>query len=304
VPRWGDPQRRSVIETYCQPAGTTGHICVIPVDTDPENGTLAMDDLQAKLGPDVAAVYVETPNFLGVIEPDIAEICARARAAGAFSVVGVDPVSLGVLSAPGDYGADIATGPTQPLGIHMNGGGGTGGFIATADDERLAREYPTLQVSLVPTIVSGERGFSLTLFEQSSYGAREDGKDWTGNSVYLWAVVNAVYMSLLGPEGFRELGQLILRNSHRAREQIARVPGVTLPFQSACFKEFAVCFDATGLTVDEVNRRLRSRGIYGGYDLSRSHPWLGQSALYCVTEVHTHGDVDRLVSALEEVVVA
>lgn len=301
VPASIDPQRLSVIRTYCQPAGTEGSIRVVLVDVDASTGRVSMPGLRRLLGDQTAAVYLETPNHLGSIETDVEEVCGLAREAGAVSIVGVDPLSLGVLAPPGAYGADIATGPTQPLGIHMNGGGGTGGFIATADDERFARQYPTLQVTMVPTTVEGERGFTLTLFEQSSYGSREDGNDWTGNSVYLWAVVNAVYLSLLGPEGFREIGELIVANSHDAAGRIDAIPGVRVPVRTGIFKEFVVNVDDTGLTVEEVNRRLRERGIFGGLDLSDTHPWLGQSALYCVTEVHTPDDIDRLVAALEEV---
>jgi glycine dehydrogenase subunit 1 len=304
VPASIDPQRLSVIRTYCQLPGTDNAIDVVLVAVDEASGQLSLADLSAKLDHDAAAVYVESPNHLGMIEKGLEEACAQARAAGALSIVGVDPLSLGLLAPPGQYGADIATGPTQPLGIHMNGGGGTGGFIATPDEERFATQYPTLQVTMVPTRVPGERGFALTLFEQSSYGSREDGNDWTGNSVYLWAVVNAVYMSLLGPSGFRELGEQIMANSHDAARKIAAIPGIEVPYQTGFFKEFVVSYNATGLTVAEVNRRLQELGIWGGADLSETHPWLGQSALVCVTEVHTDDDIDRLVDALTEVTVS
>ena len=137
--------------------------------------------------------------------------------------------------------------------------------------ERYAREYPTLQVSLCPTSHEGERGFSLTLFEQSSYGSRELGNDWTGNSVYLWAVVNAAYMSLLGPAGFAELGELILMRSHYAASRIAGIPGVAVRWPGF-FKEFVVDFNGLGRTVAEVNAALRGRSIFGGGDLSRHIP--------------------------------
>ena len=215
--------------------------------------------------------------------------------------MGVDPISLGVLAPPGAYGADIAVGTTQPLGVHMSCGGGVGGFIATRDEERYAREYPTLLVSLFDTIEPGERGFGLTLFEQSSYGSRERGKDWTGNSVYLWTVANAAYMALLGPQGFVDLGELILRRSHHAARRIGELPGVEITYPGGFFKEFVVCFDGTGKRVEAINDGLRARGIFGGGDLSKSHPALGQSALYCVTEVHSTADIDRLVEALAEV---
>jgi glycine dehydrogenase subunit 1 len=131
---------------------------------------------------------------------------------------------------------------------------------------------------------------------------REAGKDWTGNSVYLWAIAAAVYMSLLGPQGFREIGDLIIARSHYAAQRLATVKGVRLPFAGGFFKEFVVNFDASGLSVAEINRRLREQhAIFGGKDLSRELPELGQSALYCVTELHTAADIDRLVSSITDV---
>jgi glycine dehydrogenase subunit 1 len=215
----------------------------------------------------------------------------------------VDPISLGVLAAPADYGADIVVGTTQTLGIHMNCGGGSGGFIAARDEERYVGEFPTLLVSIAPTTGGNddERAFFLTCEHQTSYGLRDEGKDWTGNTVYLWTIVNAVYMSLMGPQGFREIGEVILQRSQYARNRLGGIPGVDVSFAPGGFKEFIVNFDGTGKTVGDINRALRKQGIYGGKDLSADFPELGQAALYCVTEIHTQGDVDRLAGALEEV---
>jgi glycine dehydrogenase subunit 1 len=301
IPDSIDPERLAVIRTYCEPPGMRGHIELRLLPSHPDTGALDLDGLGDAVSERTAAIYFETPSGLGTIEPDCERITTMAPSARAIAIAGVDPISLGVLAPPGQYGADIAVGPTQPLGVHMNCGGGVGGFIASRDEERYAREYPTLQVSLSPTSEQGERGFALTLFEQSSYGSRELGNDWTGNSVYLWAVVNAAYMSLLGPAGFAELGELILMRSHYAAGRIAAIPGVAVKWPSF-FKEFVVNFDDTGRTVAEVNAALRRDSIFGGGDLSSSHPELGQSALYCVTEVHTQDDIDRLVGALSEVV--
>lgn len=295
-----DPERLAVIRTYCEPPGMAGHVELRTVATDPATGALDPAALADALSDRTAAVYVETPSALGVIEPDPGRIAELAHARGAELIVGVDPISLGALAPPGQYGADIAVGPTQPLGVHMNCGGGVGGFIASRDEERYAREYPTLQVSLCSTSAEGERGFTLTLFEQSSYGSRELGKDWTGNSVYLWAVVNAAYMALLGPAGFAEIGELILMRSRYAAARLAAIPGVAVRWPGF-FKEFVVDFNQTGRTVAEINRALREHSIFGGGDLSGSHPQLGECALYCVTEVHTQHDIDRLVAALTEV---
>ena len=163
----------------------------------------------------------ENPGYLGTLEQNAAEIASLARAAGAETIVGVDPISLGIVAPPSEYGADIVVGSVQPLGVHMSGGGGAGGFIATRDEERYAREYPTLNLSIGRT-VEGEYGFGIALFEQTSYGLREDGNDWTGNSVYLHAVANAAYMALMGPEGFAEVGRLIVGRSHYAARRLAR----------------------------------------------------------------------------------
>lgn len=300
VPAAIDPERLAVIRNYCAPPELRDHVEVIPVGYDPETGRLDLADLREKLGERTAAVYLESPSYLGVVESDAAEIAALARAAGAETIAGVDPISLGVLAPPGAWGADIVVGTTQPLGVHMHCGGGAGGFIATRDEERYAREYPTLQVSICNTI-EGERTFGVILFEQTSYGARENGKDWTGNSVYLWAIANAVYMSLMGPQGFRDVGRAILQRSHYAARRLAEVPGVSVRFGEGFFKELVVDFGGTGRTVPAIDEALRERGIFGGKDLSTSHPELGQSALYCVTEAHTKADVDRLVATLEEV---
>ena len=119
-------------------------------------------------------------------------------------------MTLGIVRPPADFGADIVVGPTQPLGVHMNCGGGVGGFMASRDEERYVREYNGFLISITETQKAGQFGFGLASAHQTSYGMREKGKDWTGNSVYLWAIANAVYMSLLGPQGFREIGELIV----------------------------------------------------------------------------------------------
>jgi glycine dehydrogenase subunit 1 len=290
VPANLDPERAAVIRTYCEPPEMASHITVVEVAIG-DDGRLDLDDLQAKLTGNTAAVYLETPNSLGVIEIAAEQIAERARAAGAETILGVDPISLGVLAPPGQLNADIAVGSTQPLGVHMNCGGGAGGFIASRDEERYAREYPTLQVSIAPTSHEGEHGFTMTLFEQTSYGRREQGNDWTGNSVYLWAIVNAVYMSLLGPQGFAELGERILQRSHYAARRIDELPNASVR-HSGFFKEFVVDFDKP---VADINAALRAKGIFGGGPLTPT------SALYCVTEVHAQEDIDRLVEALAEV---
>lgn len=269
---------------------------------DPDTGLLDLDDLAAQLSTDVAAVYVENPSFLGFLEARSPEIAEFAHARGALFVVGVDPSSLGVLAPPSDYGADIVCGDVQPLGNHMHFGGGLCGFIATRDDPIFLREYPTHLVSIVPA-AGGGFGFGRALMERTSYERRETASDFIGSSQWLWAITAGVYLALMGPAGMRELGEGMMQRVTYAERLLAAVSGVRSPrFDAAHFKEFVVSFDGSGRTVAAVNDALAERGIFGGHDLSRSFPELGQCALYCVTDVHTRADIDRLAAALAEVV--
>jgi glycine dehydrogenase subunit 1 len=290
-----------VIASYCEPKEMESHLRVVELPADGATGGIDLAALAEHLDDSVAAVYIETPNYFGTIETQAVEIGERCHAVGAEFVVAVDPISLGVLEAPGNYGADLIVGSTQPLGIPMSAGGGLGGFIASRDEPRYAHEYPTLMLSAAPTRREGEIGFSMALMAQCSYGSREEGKDWTGNSTYLHATAGAAYLALMGPQGMREIGEVILQRAHYAARRIDAIAGISVPRACGFFKEFVVNFDGTGKTVAEVNKALLERGIFGGIDLSAHFPELGQSALYCVTEVHTQDDIDRLTNTLQEV---
>lgn len=269
---------------------------------DPGTGQMDLDDLRAKISADTAAVYVENPSYLGILETRAREIAAIAHEAGALSVVGVDASSLGVMEAPAEYGADIVVGEAQPLGVRMQYSGGLCGFIASRDDPAYVMEYPYLMVSIAPGRTPGEWGFGWSTMARTSYDQRELSRDYTGTTQWLWGITAAVYLSLLGPTGMRELGEGIIQRAHYAMRQLGRIPGVKAPlFSGYHFKEFVVNFDGTGKTVQDVNQALRDRGIFGGHDLSQELPSLGQSALYCVTEVHSKADIDRLAATLQEV---
>lgn len=293
VPATLSPERRSVIDGYC---GTRMTIDAVPHDA--ATGAVDVAALDRLLGDDVACVYLENPGFLGTLEPDAAAICERAHAAGALAVVGVDPVSLGVLEAPPRYGADIVCGELQGLGIHQHYGGGVAGFIATADDERLVAEYPTFLVGAART-EHGEWGFGEVRWDRMSYVQRGDANEYAGTTHGLWAIAVAVYLSLLGPHGMRDLGQTIMQRSQYAAQRLDAIEGVRAPALTApFFKEFAVDLNGTGRTVAEVNRALAAAGIHGPLDLS-TRPWsLGQAALVCVTEIHTQADIDRLADVI------
>ena len=300
VPSTLDPDKLQIIRNYCEPIHD-----VVPVDYRKTDGLMNIDDLKSKLGPDVAAVYFENPSFLGFLETHALEITGLAHSVGAEAVVGVDPISLGVIAPPVSYGADIVCGELQPLGLHMNYGGGQAGFIATSDDPKYVLEYPSRLFGICPTSVPGEYGFADVAYDRTSFGhLRHEAKEFVGTQAGLWGITVGVYLSLMGPDGMAEVGQAIMQNSHYAAILIDKIKGVKAnPFGGSFFKEFIVDFNATGKTVSEINKALLEEGIFGGLDLSCRFPGLGQSALYCVTEVHTQNDLQRLADKLGRAVV-
>jgi glycine dehydrogenase subunit 1 len=272
------------------------------VPFDPSSGLLDLPALRRGLADDVAGVYVENPSYLGVVETGLAAIVEAAHAAGALAIVGVDPSTLGVLAPPAAFGADIACGDIQPLGMHQHFGGGQAGFIASADDPRIVMEYPSRLFGIAPTAVEGEYGFGDVAYERTSFALREEGREWVGTAAALWGITAGVYLVLMGPQGMRELGEAMMARTRYAMERLAELPGVRVPFLGSHHaKEFVVDFTATGRTVAAINEALLRRGYLGGADLSRAFPALGQAALYAVTEVRTQAEIDGLAAALEEV---
>jgi glycine dehydrogenase subunit 1 len=294
VPKSMSPGRLMVVNNYCKP-----EIRVIPVDYNVNTGLLNLADLRRKISSNTSAVYFENPSFLGVIETQVEEISKIAKENGALVIVGVDPSSLGVLEAPAKYGADIVCGELQPFGMHMQWGGGLSGFIATRDEKEFVAEYPSLLFGITTTTKEGEYGFGEVFYERTSYASREKGKDFIGTCTALYGIVAGVYLALMGPQGMQELGEGIMQRVQYAISKLSKIKGVKLAFDGYHFKEFVLNFDKTGKTVAEINAGLKALNIFGGKDLSKDFPELGQSALYCITEVHTQEDIDKLVEALE-----
>lgn len=299
VPETMSADRRAQLNGFTKPFAT-----VETIARDPETDLIDLADLRARVSAETAAVVIESPGYLGLIETRAAEIAAIAHEAGALLVAGVDPISLGVLAAPADYGADVVIGDLQPLGIHMYAGGGNGGFIASPDEARFVSEYPSILFSIAPAQGNATGfGFAWSTMERTSYDTRHDATDYTGTTQWIWGIGAAVYLSLMGADGMAELGRGIMQRACYAAERIDALPGVSVPhLERPFFKEFVVDFSATGKSVATINKALRAAEIHGGKDLSGEFPALGQSALYCVTELHGAAEIKRLVSALGEAV--
>ncbi len=292
------PDRLKGIKNYCEPV-----MKVTLVEFDKDSGLMNLDDLKSKLNDSVSAVFFENPSYLGFLETQGEQISEIAHANGSMMIVAADPISLGVITPPSNYGADITCGDIQSLGLHLYFGGATGGFIATADDPKLVNEYPSRLFGITKTSVEGEWGFGDVLYDdRTSFGNREGGKEYVGTASALWGITAAVYLSLMGPKGIEEIGQAIMQKSQYLMKKISDIRGVQSPkLNSVNFKEFLVDFNETGKTVEQINKELLDKNIFGGKDLSKEFPELGQSALYCVTEIHTQEDLDALAAALKEV---
>jgi len=291
------PRRMMIIAHYLKP-----DIELVTVRYNYEKAFMDTADLKDKLTGDTAAVYFENPTYFGSIETSAAEIADLVHENDSFVIVGVDPISLGVLEAPAHYGADYAVGDYQSLGLHMSFGGSLGGWVATRDEERMVAEYPSLLFGMTETVKEGEYGFGEVAFDRTSYGSREKGKDFVGTAAALHGIVAGVYMALMGPRGFEELGEGIMQRVAYAKKRIAEIEGVKIALPKAyTFKEFIVNFDDTGKTVCSINESLRDYGIFGGNDLSNEFPVLGQSALYCITEMMTQDDIEKLVESLTKI---
>lgn len=286
--------RLMAIRNYCEPVLGVGTVAF-----EPRTGLLDLADLEAQLDGDVAAVYFENPGYLGVLETRGQEIADLAHAAGALLVVGADPISLGVLTPPSGYGADLVCGDIQALGNPMNFGGGMGGFIASRDEEKLVLEYPSRLFGITRTAVEGEYGFGDVAYDRTSFAHREKGKEFVGTAAALHGITAAVYLSLMGPVGMKELGVHLLQKAQYLAKRLSSLPGVKAPgLEAPFFKELVVDFNATGRTVAALNRALLEHGIFAGKDLSEEFPALGQSALYCVTELVDQTEIDRFIAVL------
>lgn len=302
MPKTMNPQHLLVAKNYCRGINDNKSLDFEMVEYDPKTGLLCLEDLKSKISSDVAAVFIENPTFLGIIETQAEEIGEIVRAAGAEFIVYTDPITLGVMEAPANYGATLSVGDIHSLGLHLAGGGMQAGFIACFDDMKYMNEFKELVTGLTNTVVEGEYGFAQVLIERTHYAEREKGKEFTGTGTNLWMVPVAVYLALMGPQGMKEVGTTIMQNAQYAAKQLSKIPGVQLQFSSPFFKEFVINFDMTGKTVSEINKKLLAQKIFGGLDLSSDFPELGQSALFCVTEINIKEEIDKLVYAIQSIV--
>lgn len=280
---------RKVVETYIRHMGLTLDLIPAP------NGVMDLEAVRQAVTTETAVVIAQQPNFLGQIE-DMPAVAKIAHDNGALFVAAVDPISLGILTPPGSYDADIVIAEGQGLGCTMGYGGPLLGIFACK--QQFMRRLPGRIVGQT-TDGDGKRAFVMTLRTREQDIRRERATSNICTNVALYALAACVYMATMGKKGMRQVAELCLQKAHYAAEQIAAIPGFSLPYPNApFFKEFVV---KTPIPAEEINEALFARGIIGGYPLTDAIPELGNSMLVCVTEQRTKDEIDAFVTALSEI---
>lgn len=280
------PEYRDVLRTYLTGEG-------FELVTLEEEWVADSPRIAEVLDDSFAAVVAQSPNFWGAIEP-MADLAAAAHRHGALFIAVNNPLSLAILTPPGQYGADIGVGCGQPFGIPLSYGGPYLGYIAVRNG--LERRLPG-RIAGATIDDTGRRGYVLTMQAREQHIRREKATSNICTNHQLMALAATVYLSLMGKEGLRQLATLCLQKAHYAAEQIATVAGFERAFDGPFFNEFTV---RTPVPASEVNRFLLSRDIVGGFDLGRVDPDRDHYLVLACTEMSGRNEIDDLVSTLRD----
>ncbi len=283
------PQYRAVIRTYTQ-----GMQLEVAGDNAASNLEAGPEALAGLIDENTMLVTVQYPDFFGRVY-DYAKLIEAAHAKGALVCVVANPTALALFKTPGDMGADVVVGEGQPLGIPMWFGGPSLGFFTTRK-----KFVHKMAGRLVGETVDkrGQRAYVLTLTAREQHIKRERATSNICSNQGLLALASAVYLSLVGRNGLRQVAELCYHKAHYAAEQLSKLPGMGLCFSAPFFHEFSLCL---GRPVEEVNAHLLEHGILGGYDLGQDYPALKDHMLIAVTEMNTREEIDALVEVLAEV---
>ncbi len=287
VSRGVHPQIREVLATYLAGSG----LKIEEVPLNPQSGETELGEIDK----DTAAVLVQIPNFLGIVE-DGAAISEKAHQAGALAIVEVsDPVCLAMLEAPGAYGADICCGDAQALGNPVAYGGPYVGFLACT--QKLMRRIPGRLVGMSED-TEGRRGFCLTLQAREQHIRREKASSNICSNQALCALATTIYLSLLGPNGLSSAAQSSFQASQYLQRRCQEdLPGYSLALNGCTYNEFVLrCPEGKA---DELQQYLACEGIEAGYLLQESYPEFKDCLLLCCTELTKKAHIDELIERIK-----
>jgi glycine dehydrogenase subunit 1 len=295
LPRTVAPGYRRVVHTLLAPQD----IEIVEIPYDEIQGRIDPDRLADYEGEDVTALVIPQPNYFGQLE-EVDALTGWAERRGVVTVALVNPMALGLLKPPGEWGtrgADLACGDGQPLGIPLAGGGPYFGFLCCRREH--VHQLPGRLVAR--TVDSaGREGFVLTLQAREQHIRRGKATSNICTNQGLMATAATIYLALLGPEGLRRTA---LTSHHRTRDLVRRLtalPGVDRVFEGACCHETVLRLPRPPRN---VLARLAGRGILGGVDLGRDYPELAGGLLVCATELRTEADLEAYAQALSEILV-
>jgi glycine dehydrogenase subunit 1 len=295
VSRGVHPHSRETLQTLSVGYGTTVEEVAL------DDAVTDLDALRLALAEDVSALVIQQPNFLGAVE-DVAALTAAAHEHGALVICAADPLTLGVLEAPGAQGVDVCVGEGQSLGNRLDFGGPSFGFFAAT--ERHLRSMPG-RIAGETTDADGRRGFVLTLQTREQHIRRERATSNICTSQALNALGGVVYLSWLGRQGIVDIGELMLQRTHYARETLAALDGVCKLHDRPVVREFALRLDVDGVGgVERVLDRCAVGGVNAGYALGRSYEEHADGLLVAITEQRSRADIDRLAEVLAAAVSA
>ncbi len=284
------PARVEVLKTYIKGAGLE----IIKAGYDTQTGQVDIEKLKSAVNDKTCMVYMESPNFFGVIDETAPEAGRIAHEAGSLFVPGTDMLSLSVLLPPAKSGADIVIGDAQSLGNPVSFGGSQLGVIACKKE--YVRDMPGRLVGETHD-ARGKRGFVLTLQTREQHIRRQKATSNITTNHALNALASSVYLAWMGAGGLSELGSYLIRKPEEVAERMNSIKGLRAPlFDSHHFREFVAVSDDDP---EMINRKLLKEGITGGFSLKKSHPELGNAVLYCVTECCTDDDIERLIGVLQ-----
>jgi len=286
VSRTVHPETRAVIKTYA-----AGHDLVVE-EVDFENGVTSKEHLLSSIGTDVCCLVLQQPNFFGNLE-EVDDLSQVVKENGATLIVSVNPISLGILKPPAEYGADIVVGEGQVFGNPMAFGGPYLGIMAV--NQKYLRRMPGRLVGMT-TDDQGRRGFVLTLQTREQHIRRERATSNICSNQALNALAATVYLSWLGKKGICEIGEQCLQRAHYLADRISELEGFSLAWQAPFFNEFTV---KCPMDADKVVDALIKKNILAGYPLGRFYPEMKDHLLIAVTEKRTKEEMDDLVAGLE-----
>ncbi|KKB37267.1 aminomethyl-transferring glycine dehydrogenase subunit GcvPA [Bacillus thermotolerans] len=280
------PEARDVLRTYAKGQG------IEVIEVPYKNGATDLESLNSLVDRDTAAVIVQYPNFFGVVEP-LADVEKAAHGEGAMFVVSANPLSLGILTPPGKFGADIVVGDAQPFGIPAQFGGPHCGYFAVT--KKLMRKVPGRLVGQTKD-EEGQRGFVLTLQAREQHIRRDKATSNICSNQALNALAASVAMTALGKNGVRESAEQNLQKAHFAKEALKQ-QGVDIVFEAPTFNEFVIRLNKP---VKDVNSQLLKQGIIGGYDLGLVYKELKNCMLVAVTEMRTKEEIELFAKEVGE----